>query len=154
METLEWTYDKENNLILLQDKIKLYCGEEAPNLSIVENTDLNNFSKFWIFEWTEYRVRFIDTEGKVKIKSLPVDKDKDGYFKFCYQNYIGKSKIEFEIPGQSIPPLEIEIISKKLSEKDSDLYYPKFYSKLVNEITNKIYSLPFQIITPTHFLMK
>lgn len=77
--------------------------------------------------------------------------DPDGYYKFSYHNQIGHSVIQITVNDQPLPPLEVEVISPKLSLKKGDpLYYPDFYRALVDQLVEHSAALPFTFTAPTY----
>jgi len=126
-----------------KDKIKA-LPDLAPDLGLAQ---------FFLYEWTEYRVRVENAEARPQVffgreRAKP---DPDDYHKFSYQNQIGHSTIRIIIGDRPLPPLEVEVISKKLSlEKGDRLYYPDFYRALLDEIVEHSAALPFTFTAPTY----
>jgi len=150
----DWKLDLNGELVLKVDglKARVYTTdgkieehrELAPDLGL---------APFFLWEWAEYRVR---VEGalsplQVLFGHELAKSDPDGYHKFSYQNRIGRSTVRIIAGRQPLPPLEVEVISKKLSlNKGDPLYYPDFYRALVDQLVEHSATLPFIFTAPTY----
>lgn len=151
----DWSFDSRNGQLICEVAgltARVYSTERK----IEEHLDLApdlSLAPFFLWEWVEYRVRVEGAESPLRVffGHELAKSDPDGYAKFCYQNQIGRSMVRIIIGGQLLPPLEIEVISKKLSLNEGDpLYYPAFYRALVDQIVEHSATLPFTFTAPTY----
>lgn len=154
-------------------KIKIN-GEEIGilkgKISLIPEGDIKNykdegFSCLWLYEFENYEFegkngwvlhKIGESEIIRKDKNINIQQTRDSPFK----NYIGKSEIIFkkeeEKKEEKEYSLPIEVISEKLeTNKDSPLFYPRFYKNLILSIWEKFKELPFDIapvvFTPTSY---
>jgi len=151
-----WRFEKPELVYQVGElKARVYAAEkgkiqEPPNLP----PDLG-LAPFFLWEWTEYRVCAEADQARVGLKVFFGDQqateDPANYHKFTYHNQIGHSVIQVTIDGQPLPPLEVEVISKKLRlEEGHPLYYPDFYRALVDQLVEHSAALPFTFTAPTY----
>jgi len=118
----------------------------------------------YLFEWTNYFVIVEDVKGEVKIQigdKIIGHKIKD-VIPFEINNYIGRTKIKIFEGNKVIELRQVEVLSEKIPKmygKDlSSLrieeiinLHNTFCKEIIDEITNKVISLPFSICSPTGF---
>ncbi len=158
-----WRFEKPKLIYQVGElKARVYTTEhkreDKTEGKIEEHRDLApdlGLARFFLWEWTEYRVRVDADQARVDMKVFFGDQqateDPDNYRKFSYKNQIGHSTIRIMVDDQPLPPLEVEVISEKLSlEKGDRLYYPDFYRALVDQIVEHSAALPFTFTAPTY----
>jgi len=153
----DWNFvDSQNGQLTYEGDAlmaRLYSPEgeiqKSPNLA----PDLG-LAPFFLCEWAEYRVRVEGAQSRPQVffgQEKVEKRDPDGYYRFSYQNQIGHSTIRIMIGDQFLPPLEVEVISKKLNLNRGDpLYYPDFYRALVDQLVEYSAALPFTFTAPTY----
>lgn len=111
-------------------------------------------------EWEKYKIKVKD---KISNKYLEKDDvnvffgeneakyDEVGeYWSLVFKNYIGKSRIRIYVKNLVLPFLHVEVISTKLNlDENDELFYPEFFRKLVDSLTEYQLTLPFEITSPT-----
>lgn len=151
----DWSFDSKNDQLICEGD-ELTARVYSPEHKIEEHCDLApdlSLAPFFLWEWAEYRVRVEPAQSSLRVffGHEPAEPDPDGYHKFSYQNQIGRSTVRIMVGGQPLPPLEVEVISKKLSlNKGDPLYYPDFYRALVDQLVEHSATLPFTFTAPTY----
>jgi hypothetical protein len=68
---------------------------------------------------------------------------------------IGKSKIKIYLGNRLLPPLNVEVMSTKLTLNEGDkLFYPEFCRKLIEGLEDHQMSLTFEITSPTYIAVE
>jgi len=151
----DWSFDSKSGRLIYEDN-GLVASLYSPERQIEERRDLAldlGLAPFFLWEWAEYRVRVEPAQSPLQVffGHEPAEPDLDGYHKFSYHNQIGRSTVRIMIGGQPLPPLEVEVISKKLGlNKGDPLYYPDFYRALVDQLVEHSATLPFTFTAPTY----
>lgn len=166
-----WEFNKDRNAIEFHDSVDISLGlprgksEQSSTSSGIGQIDAcivanNHLNDFYLTEWSEIRVKVRKKVGeltdlKILFGQQEAEKydEQSGLYRHTYKNQIGKSKVSFASKTISIPDLNIEVLSKKLTLNEADtskLYYPEFYSQLVNDLFKKTSTLPFSINSPTY----
>jgi len=124
--------------------------------SAIVHREAEGFFPFWLYEWTDYWVECRGaSELSVTFGGEPAADGPTPHLKhYTYQNQIGHSRIVITMDGETLPPLDVEVISRKLDKPPGDpLHYPTFYHHLRSDLTRRLASLPFEFSAPTfHFV--
>jgi len=152
---LGWKYE-EGQLLYQDNFVEVILKGKIKPCTFSKDYALN---PYLLFEWEKYRVIVKAKEkgefvGDVKVffgeSEALLDKDY-GFWEFAFKNYIGKSEVRIYVGNRLLPPLNVEVISKKLALNEGDpLFYPKFCRKLVESLENYLLTLPFEIVSPTY----
>lgn len=110
---------------------------------------LPGLSPFILWEWSQYRVTVApppQDEVTLLIGDQPVRPVAPGVYLFRYENALGASRIR--LAGAPVPDLPVEVVSHKLSGPTlAD--YPRLYRAMVQEVTDALLTLPFNVTGPT-----
>jgi len=157
-----WLLSLDEELVFENDgiKVRLWAVEGfAPvNVAVRYPSLKMMLSPFVLQEWTRYRLK---VEGAVQpvlvhFGSDLVERDPHvGVYEYAYRNQIGRSTITVTVGGHSLPPLEVEVLSPKLTFDDphDPLFYPHFYRTLVDELVQRQLTLPFTFVAPTYHVV-
>ena len=118
--------------------------------------------KYVLEEWTPYRVKlegFEATKWAVRFGSeLKNPNAHDGLCEYTYKNQIGKSTIVITVADMTLPPLNVEVLSPKLTLDETRephrLFYPRFYPSLVTDLFKRSAPLVFSLLAPTEHLVE
>lgn len=159
----EWQCPSASELIFEEGdvKVRLYTvGERgAPAETPTELCREHGLHKYVLEEWAEY---FVSAEGAKRItfgglEAECID-DEDGLYRYQYRNQIGKSTIVITIADTTLPPLNVEVLSPKLTLDEARepyrLFYPKFYQSLVTDLVERSAPLVFSLLAPTEHLVE
>ncbi|MEO0254759.1 MAG: DUF2357 domain-containing protein [candidate division WOR-3 bacterium] len=128
----------------------------------IKNYKIEDFSSLWLYEFENYEFegkngwelrKIGESEIIREDKNIKIQQTRD----YPFKNYIGKSEIIFKFKKEEKEySLPVEVISEKLeTNKDSPLFYPRFYKNLILSIWEKFKELPFDIapvvFTPTSY---
>ena len=146
----EWQCSSTNGLMFQEGdaKVCLYTVSDrgAPAEIRAELCGEYGLHKYVLEEWTEY---FVRAEGAKRLTFGGLEADciaiESGLYRYKYRNQIGKSTIVITIADTTLPPLNVEVLSPKLTLDDPDdlLFYPRFYRTLVDELVQRQLTLPF-----------
>lgn len=98
-------------------------------------------SLFCLHEWQEYAVSGVDSVKGASVE----DRIGDQIFRIRFENQIGRGLIRLVV-GRHRLTLPVEVLSNKFPEKESHL---NFYSRLLDDLSQKATQLPFAISAPT-----
>jgi hypothetical protein len=149
-----WCFD--NGCVSFESEKWTVSLRAINDVGAIMQREVEGFFPLWLYEWTDYWVEcrraseLSVTFGGERAADGPTPNLKH----YAYQNQIGHSRIVITIDGEELPPLEVEVISRKLDKPPGDpLHYPTFYDNLRSDLTRRIASLPFEFSAPTfHFV--
>jgi predicted component of viral defense system (DUF524 family) len=162
----KWQCSSANELIFEQGDAKacLYTVSDkgAPAEILAELCKEYGLNKYVLKEWTPYRVKlegFEDAEWAVRFGSeLKKPNAYDGLCEYTYKNQIGKSTIVIRIADTTLPSLDVEVLSPKLTldeaRESHKLFYPRFYQSLVTDLVKRSAPLVFSLLAPTEHLVQ
>ena len=120
-----------------------------PN-SMPRYTDTEELPRICLLEWTEYRLVDESADEQALVVTLngrPIPPDPDGHFwPFSFENQIGKTTIGVHADGKDLPPLVVEVLSKKFPEPVEHL---SFFRALLDDLVERCIQLPFAFASPT-----
>ncbi len=153
-----WKFDADGGCITFRDEtrgwvVSLRSGQDA---GAIVRRDEAGFFPLWLYEWTDYwlECRCVDGHPVAFTATFGGEPAADGptpnLKRYVYQNRVGHSHINVVVDGGSLPPLDVEVISRKLDKPIGDpLHYPTFYNNLRSDIHRRLASLPFVFSAPT-----
>jgi predicted component of viral defense system (DUF524 family) len=161
----EWQCSSEELIFEKGDvKVCLYTVSErgAPAKIPVELCKEYGLCKYALEEWTSYRVRLEGTEvaaWTVRFgRELKKPNAHDGLCEYTYKNQIGKGTILITAAETTLPSLNVEVLSPKLTldetKEPHKLFYPRFYQSLVTDLVKRSAALVFSILAPTEYLVE
>ncbi|MCS6861921.1 MAG: DUF2357 domain-containing protein, partial [Abditibacteriales bacterium] len=120
--------------------------------SAIVHRKVDGFFPLWLYEWTDYWVECQGAEVcSVTFGGEPAaDGPTPSLKRYVYQNQLGHSRIVVTVDGETLPPLAVEVISRKLDKPPGDpLHYPTFYHRLRSDLVRRLTALPFAFSAPT-----
>lgn len=113
-------------------------------------TDAEELPRICLLEWTQYRLVDESADNRalvVTVNGQPIQRDRDGRFwPFIFENQIGKTTIRICNDGKDLPPLVVEVLSKKFPKPADHL---SFFRTLLDDLIERCVQLPFAFVSPT-----
>jgi len=124
-------------------------GPRKPEQRIVRSP-ADPEDRFVLRDWTEYKLKGPGLRS-VRLGDIPVDPVDDGIFLFSYENAVGLSRIFVRAKDGDLPPLPVEVVSRKLVLEDPThpLYQPRFLLSLIEGIAEHLADSAFDVRAPT-----
>jgi predicted component of viral defense system (DUF524 family) len=159
----EWRCSSASEFIFEEGevKVRLYAVGEGGSPAEIPAELCREYGlhKYVLEEWTEY---FVRAEGAKCLTLGGLEADcvaiEDGLYRYRYRNQIGKSTIVITIADTTLPSLDVEVLSPKLTLDETrephKLFYPKFYQSLVTDLVKRSAPLVFSLLAPTEHLVE
>ncbi len=154
---MAWTFDANNGCVRYESQGMTVSLRALNDASAIACREVEDFLPLWLYEWTDY---WVECRGASELfATFGGEAAADGptpHLKhYAYQNQLGHSRIVITVDGEKLPPLEVEVISRKLDKPPGDpLHYPTFYHRLRIDLNRRIASLPFEFSAPTYHLVE
>ena len=113
--------------------------------------------KIYIYEWKEYRIRVYPENIFEHVHIFFGDDEAEideGFWKYTFRNYIGKSRFRVFYNNSLILDEDLEVISPKfiyMGNKEDIDNYIDFVKLITDELTKYVLVLPFHLKAPTEF---